>query len=438
HHTMPPRGPLAACTVAGTVSGWQAALDIARDWGRALPLGRLLEDAIHYAGVGVPLTKAHHLTTLAKRADLETVPGFAETFLDRDAVPAAGTPFRQPRLAASLRALADNGLMSFYRGPLGEAIAADLARIGAPVTREDLARHAAIVTRPLSVRLRHGTVYNMVPPTQGLASLMILGLYDRVAAAAPEGFDYVHLLVEATKQAFIVRDRHVTDPDFMRRDPAEFVAPADLDRRAARIDPARALAWPAPPNAGDTIWMGAIDAAGRTVSFIQSIYWEFGSGVVLEDTGILWQNRGTSFSLEAGAKDPLQPGRKPFHTLNPALAELADGRVMAYGCMGGEGQPQTQAAVFTRHVHYGQELQAAVTAPRWLFGRNWGAQSTTLKIEDRFDPAVYERLRAAGHAVEVVEPITDLMGHAGALVRHPSGVLEGAGDPRSDGGVALF
>jgi gamma-glutamyltranspeptidase/glutathione hydrolase len=174
------------------------------------------------------------------------------------------------------------------------------------------------------------------------------------------------------------------------------------------------------------------------VSLIQSIYWEFGSGVVLANTGVLWQNRGVSFSLSEDALNVLRPGRKPFHTLNPAMARLADGRLMVYGTMGGEGQPQTQAAVFTRHALYGQELQAAVTAPRWLLGRTWGATSTNLKLESRFDPSVIEALRRAGHDVEVAAPFTDMMGHAGAIVRHPSGVLEGAADPRGDGVVAAF
>jgi gamma-glutamyltranspeptidase/glutathione hydrolase len=192
--------------------------------------------------------------------------------------------------------------------------------------------------------------------------------------------------------------------------------------------------------------MGAIDAAGRAVSFIQSLYWEFGSGVVTGETGIVWQNRGSSFSLAQGAGNPLAPfarnalapRRKPFHTLNPALAALADGRVMVYGTMGGDGQPQTQAAVFTRTVQFGHDPQAAIAAPRWLLGRTWGDASTTLKLESRIDPAVIAALRAAGHVVEVVEPYSQLMGHAGAVARHPNGLIEGASDPRSDGRAAGF
>ncbi|MDX1527485.1 MAG: gamma-glutamyltransferase, partial [Gammaproteobacteria bacterium] len=164
----------------------------------------------------------------------------------------------------------------------------------------------------------------------------------------------------------------------------------------------------------------------------------FGSGVVLENTGIQWQNRGSSFSLDDHALNRLLPGRKPFHTLNPALARLDDGRVMVYGTMGGEGQPQTQGAVYTRYAVYGQALQAAVTAPRWLLGRTWGEESTTLKLESRFDPSVIEALAAAGHDVEVVTPFNDLMGHAGAVVHHPGGLIEGAADPRSDGRPAAW
>lgn len=181
-----------------------------------------------------------------------------------------------------------------------------------------------------------------------------------------------------------------------------------------------------------------IDQSGLAVSFIQSIYHEFGSGVVLPHTGINWQNRGASFSLDANNLQALKPGKKPFHTLNPAAARLNDGRVMVYGTMGGDGQPQTQAAVFTRHVVFGQPLQTAVTAPRWLLGRTWGQNSDTLKLEQRFPQAVADELTRRGHDVEILLPFDETMGHAGAIVRHSDGMLEGATDPRSDGGVATW
>ena len=435
---IPSRGPLAANTVAGTVSGWQTALAIARRWGGVHSLNRLLADAIHYAEHGAPVTASQHANTRNKRAELEDVPGFAEQFVPGCAVPAVGDRFVNVRLGSTLRRLARDGLDSFYRGALANAIAADLARIGSPLSGGDLERHHAQVTKPLELPLRPGTAFNFPPPTQGLASLMILGIFERLGIAEAEGFAHVHGLVEASKQAFLVRDREVTDPACMRGPPERFLAPDAIGAAAAAIDPRRALEWPRPPSAGDTVWMGAVDGAGRAVSFIQSVYWEFGSGVVLEETGIQWQNRGSSFRLEDGARNVLAPGRKPFHTLNPALFRFDDGRTMPYGTMGGEGQPQTQAAVLTRYAYFGQSLQAAVSAPRWLLGRTWGEESTTLKLESRMNPSVVDALASAGHDVEVVGDFDEVMGHAGALVRHRNGVIEGASDPRSDGGVAAF
>jgi gamma-glutamyltranspeptidase/glutathione hydrolase len=183
--------------------------------------------------------------------------------------------------------------------------------------------------------------------------------------------------------------------------------------------------------------MGAADASGLVVSYIQSIYWEFGSGCVLERTGVLMQNRGASFSLDPRARNPLAPGRRPLHTLTPALAVLADGRVIAYGTMGGDGQPQTQATIFSRHAMFGQPLDQAIDRPRFVLGRTWGTTHINLRVEPRFDERLVDRLMAARHDVEVLaEPYSDVMGHAGAVVLHPNGILEGAHDPRADGGAA--
>jgi gamma-glutamyltranspeptidase/glutathione hydrolase len=158
---------------------------------------------------------------------------------------------------------------------------------------------------------------------------------------------------------------------------------------------------------------------------------------VLPATGVLMQNRGASFSLQAGALNYLAPGRLPFHTLNPALAALKDGRIMAYGCMGGDGQPQTQGALFTRHVDFREPLMEALDRPRWVLGRTWGASRTALRMEPRFGDALIDALMTAGHDVDVLtESYSDVMGHAGAVVLHPNGSLEGAHDPRADGGAA--
>jgi gamma-glutamyltranspeptidase/glutathione hydrolase len=280
----------------------------------------------------------------------------------------------------------------------------------------------------------------MAPPTQGTVSLLILGILDRLqlGKVARDSADYVHLIVEATKQAFLIRDKHITDPTFMTVNARELLRANSIAKLAAAVNPVTAMPWSAQTQRGDTIWMGAIDSEGRAVSFIQSLYHEFGSGVVLKNSGINWQNRGCSFSLDEHALNRLEPRRKPFHTLNPALALLDDGRAVVYGTMGGDGQPQTQAAVFTRYALFGQNLQQAITAPRWLLGRTWGQASATLKIESRFDYAVGAELSHRGHDVEVLRAYDETMGHAGAIARHANGALEAGFDPRSDGGAAGF
>ncbi len=434
---IPERGPLAALTVAGAVSGWAEAFALGRQrWEGRLPLSRLLEDAVYHAENGVAVTETLARNSQTKLDQLREVPGFADVFLNNGEPYAEGARLEAPALAATLDQLAHDGLHDFYRGDLAASMAADLERVGSPLRREDLARHQALRVDPLSLKVAGHTVYNMPPPTQGLASLLLLGVFDRLNVQAAEDDAFVHALVEATKAAFRVRDRYVTDPDHMSVTPERFLDPTLLDELASGVDPAKAAPWPEATPGGDTVWLGAVDAEGRTVSFIQSVYWEFGSGVVLPESGVLWQNRGISFSLDEDHHNCLKPRRRPFHTIQPAMAMLDDGRLMAYGTMGGEGQPQTQAMIFARHVLFGQPLQRAVSAPRWLLGRTWGETTTSLKIENRFEDRVIEALKTAGHQVELVGSYEEMMGHAGALVYHRDGLIEGATDPRSDGAVA--
>jgi len=433
---IPSRGPLAALTVPAAVATWTLALLAAEAYGGKLPLDVLLAPAIRHAREGYKVTRSQARLTAEKLVECRDAPGFAQTFLIDGKPPAEGATLKQVALAATLDHLANAGLGDFYRGDVGREIAADLERIGSPVTRADLERYQPKVAEPLSLTLQAGTLYNTPPPTQGLASLIVLALFERLRVTEGESFDHVHGLVEATKRALLIRDRVITDPEHLPHPPTPYLDNGFLDAEAAKIDRRKAAKWPAPAGAGDTIWMGAADSSGLVVSFIQSLYWEFGSACVLPATGVLMQNRGASFSLERGALNPLQPGRQPFHTLNPALATLRDGRVMAYGTMGGDGQPQTQAAVFTRHVLYRQPLEEAVERPRWLLGRTWGSPHTNLRIEQRFEGLI-DRLLSAGHDVEVLpDDYSDTMGHAGAVVLHPDGTLEGVHDPRADGGAA--
>jgi gamma-glutamyltranspeptidase len=438
--TIPFRGGVAANTVAGTVSGWELALQLSHSLGGRLPLSRLLGDAIYYAREGIVVTRSQTQTTRDKLPGLAGQPGFDATFLVDGAPPATGTRFRNAKLAATLERLARAGLADFYRGDLARSFAKDLAAVGSPVALADLESHRAQWREPLALAHSRGTLLNVPPPTQGVVSLLILGILDRLGVdrVDPASADYVHLCVEATKQAFGVRDRHVTDPAYMRADARSLLEPGEVQALADRIERNRAAPWGAGRGPADTVWMGVVDGEGRAVSFIQSLYHEYGSGVVLGGSGVNWQNRGCSFSLDEGALNVLEPGRKPFHTLNPAMALLDDGRTMVYGNMGGDGQPQSQSAVFTRTVLFGMSPQAAIAAPRWLLGRTWGNASDTLKMEARFPPAVIDELRRRGHEVEVLADYDEAVGHAGAILRTRDGLLEGGTDPRSDGGVAAF
>ncbi len=434
---IPARGPFAALTVPGAIAAWALAAQAAKAQGGKLPLDLLLAPAVKHAREGYAVTRSQARLTAEKLPEMDKAVGFKNTFLLDGKAPDIGAQFKQATFAATLEHLAHTGLDDFYRGDVGREIAADLERIGSPVTRADLENFQASIDEPLSVRTPEGTLYNSPPPTQGLASLIILALFERLRVQESESFEHIHGLVEATKRAFRVRDRTITDPDKITADLNQYLSPAFLDSEATKIDRKKAALWPAPFGEGDTIWMGAADAKGLVVSYIQSLYWEFGSGCVLPATGIVMQNRGASFSLDPKALNALAPGRRPFHTLNPALAELKDGRVIAYGTMGGDGQPQSQAAVFTRYVTFRQPLEHALDAPRWLLGRTWGSRHTNLRLESRFDGNLIDRLLSAGHDVEVLdEPYSDTMGHSGAVVRHPDGSLEGGHDPRADGGAA--
>jgi gamma-glutamyltranspeptidase len=436
---IPSRGPLAANTVAGTLSGW----DVAQRWsqeelGGKLPLARLLEDAIHYARDGVNVTASQARATATHRAGLQAIAGFAQVHLPGGEPTPVGGHFRQPQLAATLEQLVRAGLDDFYRGELARSVAGDLRLLGSPVSLSDLEQFRARCRKPLSLQHSLGTLYNMPPPTQGLVSLLILGQLDRILRRDmnPAGAGFVHACVEATKQAFAIRDTQLTDPDYMTVEPADLLAPDRLDALAGGVSLQKAAAWHSATSPGDTVWLGTCDAQGVAVSFIQSIYHEFGSGIVLPESGIIWQNRGCSFSLDPGALNSLRPGRRPFHTLNPAAARFADGRTSVYGSMGGDGQPQFQAAIFSRIATFGMDVQAAIDAPRWLLGRTWGQLSESLKLESRFSNETVEALRQLGHPVEEMNAYDETLGHAGAIVRYPDGTLEGGSDPRSDGAVA--
>lgn len=439
YDSIPPRGVDAALTVPGAIGGWQAALALAARHGGKLPLSVLLGDAARFARDGYPVSESEARYKPKEFAGLIAAPGFRETFMPKDdRAPGTGELHKLPALAATFEHLTSAGLDDFYRGDVARELAADLERAGAPVTRADFAGFRAKLVEALTLQLRGVTIANFPPPTQGLASLVLLGIFDRMGVREGESVAHLHGLIEAAKRAMRLRDRVVTDPARLRERPERFLASGFLEAELAKIAKDRAAPWPAKAGDGDTIWMGAIDGDGLAVSYIQSVYWEYGSGVVSPATGVLLQNRGMAFSLDPASLNVLEPGRLPIHTLNPALAMFDDGRIMSYGAMGGDGQPQFQAQIFARHVHFGMGLADALDAPRFLLGKTWGSTSTTVKIEPRFDPDVIAKLREMGHEIEDFPgAYVDAAGHAGMLVKYPkNGRVEAGHDPRSDGGAA--
>lgn len=443
---IPRRGPLAANTVPGAVDGWFEAYAYSREHlggRRAIP--ELLADAIWYADNGFPVTPSQADWTrknvgfaASRFGGLEALDGFRQTFLKPDgSLYARGECFAMPDLAATLRAIAAGGADAFYRGPIAAAIARFLREHGGFLTEADFAGYRSRWEEPLSLTYRRWTLYNTPPPTQGLTSLQILNImqrYDPVALARVPA-DFYHFMVEATKQAFVDRDAWIADPLFHPAPTAALLSPAYAAGQAAAIEATRAaLPVTSRPAGGDTVWLGVVDELGNAVSLIQSIYFDFGSGVIADGTGVLLQNRGSSFSLDASHPNALAPGKRPFHTLNPALALRGDVPELVYGTMGGEGQPQTQAALATRILDFGMDVQAAIDAPRWLYGRTWGEPTSSLAIESRVGEDVVAELRRRGHTLDVIDAWDERVGHAQAIRIDPvSKMRYGGADPRGDG-----
>jgi gamma-glutamyltranspeptidase/glutathione hydrolase len=448
---IPSRGYLAANTVPGAVSGWDEAYRYAHTaMGGKLTWSQLFDSATSYARDGFAVTPSLYRWTNINLdtkdqefRNLQRFPGFRQTFLKPDgSAYKVGEILKQPELANTIGLVARKGAKEFYQGEIARKIVDDLQKNGGVLTTKDFASHKANWVAPLHVPYRDTVAYNLPPNTQGMASLEILNVLNNVdMSKIPEGSaDYYHVLVEATKEAFIDRDKYLSDPDFVKI-PLDFLLSQQHGKdQAARIQmnaAARDLK-PLDPK-GDTVWFGVVDKDGNAVSVIQSIYHDFGSGIVPPGTGVLLQNRGSFFSLDPQNVNHLEPGKRTFHTLNPAMLLKGGKPYLVYGTMGGEGQPQTQAAIVTRVVDYGMTPQEAINAPRWLHGRTWGASSNDTKFEGRIPAEVTDELKKRGHPVKVVENYTDTMGHAGAILIDPTTkVRYGATDPRGDGVAAGY
>lgn len=440
HSSVPKRGPLAANTVAGMVAVWGAAFEQSRDqWSGKFSWEQLLAPACMLADEGFSLNQGQPAAMQAHWRDFGQSQTFIDNFAPGGVIPKAGAIFRQAALAQTMSELSAGGAECFYRGALGARIGAGLQREGSLLDAADLARFHCRRVAPLSIGYRGGNVVNLPPPTVGMTALTILAILDRfdLAGADPLSARFVHLHAEAAKLAHQVRDRHLGDPDFVDVPVERLLSPGHIDELAARIDPQRAAPFAQGGPSGDTVWFGVMDAQQRSVSAIQSVCWEYGSGVMAGDTGIVWHNRGHGFSFDPRHANALLPGKRPSHTLiAPIYMEHGKARIV-FGSMGGEAQPQITAQVLTRAHDLGLPLDVALEAPRSVVGRAWGDQSpTTLKLERRFPQEVFDQLAQMGHDVEWFAPYSDYMGHAGLIRLDADGTMHAASDPRSDGAAA--
>jgi gamma-glutamyltranspeptidase/glutathione hydrolase len=428
---LPNRGGEAAITQAATIRGWQVALS--QDSHAKLPLKEILKDAINWARKGIVITPSLR-AALVKVTDEGQMPeSFRRLYGAGEALPEIGSVWVNTALAHTFERLAENGLEDFYTGDIAKNICASLQRAGSPLTESDIAQTKAELVTPLSVRLSNATLFNLPAPTQGVHSLQILAIADRLKTQVNTDAQWTHLIVEATKQAFHERQSILTDLDYVPSGYYQALDNNHLDDLAAKIDLNNAKPWPFRAEHGDTVWMGARDAKGQMVSFIQSIYWEFGSGVVVDNCGFVWNNRGISFSLDGDDINCLAECKKPRHTLNPAFAIFHDGARLSYGTMGGEGQPQTQAAIFSRFAWQEKSLQRSVAQDRWLLGRTWGDDSNNLKIEANLAEEIGAEMTGKNHDWVAVASNNEMMGHAGAILETNEGEVFAATDPRSDG-----
>ena len=409
-----------AVTVPGAVSAWVALSD---RFGR-LPFAGLFDAAIGYAeeGFQVGPKTAWYWRQAAK--SLGKFPGFADHFLP---APGAGERFRRPKLAASLRDIADTHGASFYQGALAERIDASAAAAGGALRKADLENHQADWVEPVGQDYRQVRLHELPPNGQGLAAQIALGLLAHRDSAPLDSAEETHLGIEAMKIAIRAAFDHFADPEAMRIGVSELLDEESLARAAAGItDRACALPPAALPASQDTVYLTAADAAGIMVSFIQSNYYGFGSGIVIPGTGIAMQNRGAGFVLDPSHPNCVAPGKRPYHTIIPGFVTGAGEPLASFGVMGGHMQHQGHLQMVRRLFDHGQNPQAASDAPRWHVYPDF-----SVGLETGFDPRVAEELSARGHNVRF-EPREFIFGGAQLIVKTADGYVGGS-DHRKEG-----
>jgi gamma-glutamyltranspeptidase/glutathione hydrolase len=434
----PPKRGWDSVTVPGAVGAWAA---MSERFGK-LPFADLMAPAIEIAERGYLMPVVVQQKWAAATPLLQSLPGFAESFLPWGRAPNVGELFQFKAAARGLRAIAQTKGRAFYEGEIAEALVKFSNQHGGAMTLQDLAQYRPEWVEPIAQNYRGYTLHEIPPNGQGIAALIALGILENfdIASMKVDGIDSQHLQIEAMKLAFADVYRYVADPQHMEVTPAQMLDPAYLKSRANLIDMKKAQDFKAGnPVKGGTIYLTAADENGMMVSFIQSNYMGFGSGVVEPTYGISLQNRGFGFSTNPQGLNPanlVAPGKRPFQTIIPAFLTQNGQPVMSYGVMGGNMQPQGHMQTLVRMLDYGQNPQAACDAPRWRYN-----EGLSINAEANMDSHTVQGLKDLGHALEVINDSYQDFGAGQFIWRMGDPKVQGymaASDPRRDGQALGF
>jgi gamma-glutamyltranspeptidase/glutathione hydrolase len=424
-------------TVPGACAGW---FDLNARHG-SHPMAEILEPAIRLADQGFPVAPFNsRLWEIGVRSQLGRSPGGQELMIDGRA-PRAGELFRNPTMATSLRAIAEGGRDAFYRGEIGEKIAATVQACGGALSVDDLERHESTWDEPISIEYRGHRVWECPPNGQGIAGLLALNLLRTIELdhLDPLGPERLHRMIEAMRLAFADARYYVADPARQRVPIAELLSDGYAEERSKLFDPSKAsldFERGSPFARSDTVYFCCVDAMGNACSFINSNYEAFGSGIVAQGTGFSLQNRGFGFSLDPTHPNALEPGKRPYHTIIPGLiTREADGSLFGpFGVMGGYMQPQGHMQVVVGLMDDGLDPQAALDRPRFNIGD--GTSGGAVTVEPGVPDATVRALAQMGHPIEKREGFAQVLFGRGQVIRRESdGVLWGGTDPRADGCV---
>jgi gamma-glutamyltranspeptidase/glutathione hydrolase len=431
-------------TVPGALAGWE---QLHRRFG-SLPLGDLLQPAIEIAERGYAMAPVVAHKWAAAIPELRDQPGFAQAFMPHGRAPEIGDIFRFKAAAKTLKTIAKSGIREFYEGEIAQAIAQHSSSNGGSMTLEDLAQYRPdwVGTIQQEIQGVDGKTYAMheIPPNgQGIGALIALGILQNfdLASLPVDSVQSQHLQIEAMKLAFADVYQYVADPRAMAVTPGQMLDPAYLAQRAKLINPNKATHFPfGLPQSGGTIYLSATDEQGRMISFIQSNYMGFGSGVVVPDWGVSLQNRGFGFSMDPKSANVVAGGKRPFQTIIPAFLTRKEGDTwlpqMSFGVMGGDMQPQGHLQTVLRMLSYRQQPQAACDAPRWKVNRDF-----SLDVEANMNATTVQGLSDLGHTLKKIDdPYMDF--GAGQFIWRLSDNIEdgyiAASDPRRDGQAAVY